>query len=67
MDESTNVFGEVLETCSDDPTTGFFRDRQALPRVLVDHGEDAKCRELRHLQHPLNVAHRQFASYAVIG
>ena len=26
MDESVNVFGEVLETCCDNPTTGFFRD-----------------------------------------
>ena len=26
MDESLNVFGETLETCGDDPTTGFFRD-----------------------------------------
>jgi len=26
MDESVNVFGEAIETCSDSPTTGFFRD-----------------------------------------
>lgn len=26
IDESLNVFGEPLETCSDDPLTGFFRD-----------------------------------------
>jgi uncharacterized protein (DUF2237 family) len=26
MDESVNVFGEPLETCSADPLTGFFRD-----------------------------------------
>jgi uncharacterized protein (DUF2237 family) len=26
MDSSLNVFGDALETCSDDPTTGFFRD-----------------------------------------
>ena len=26
MDEAVNVFGEVIETCSDNPTTGFFRD-----------------------------------------
>ena len=26
MDESVNVFGEQLETCGDDPMTGFFRD-----------------------------------------
>ena len=26
MDESENVFGETLETCSDRPKTGFFRD-----------------------------------------
>ena len=26
MDESENVFGETLETCSDKPKTGFFRD-----------------------------------------
>ncbi len=26
MDESLNVFGERLETCGEDPVTGFFRD-----------------------------------------
>ena len=26
MDESVNVFGEPLETCSERPLTGFFRD-----------------------------------------
>lgn len=26
MDESVNVFDEPLETCSDNPKTGFFRD-----------------------------------------
>lgn len=26
MDRSLNVFGEALETCSDKPLTGFFRD-----------------------------------------
>jgi uncharacterized protein (DUF2237 family) len=26
MDPSRNVFGELLETCSEDPMTGFFRD-----------------------------------------
>ena len=26
MDDSVNVFGEAIETCSDSPTTGFFRD-----------------------------------------
>lgn len=26
MDESVNVFGEPLHSCSDDPLTGFFRD-----------------------------------------
>ena len=26
MDDSINVFGEALETCSEDPVTGFFRD-----------------------------------------
>ena len=26
MEPATNVFGEALETCSDDPLTGFFRD-----------------------------------------
>jgi hypothetical protein len=26
MDESLNVFGEALESCSDEPRTGFFRD-----------------------------------------
>ncbi len=26
MDDSLNVFGEKLETCGEDPMTGFFRD-----------------------------------------
>lgn len=26
MDDSVNVFDEPLETCGDEPTTGFFRD-----------------------------------------
>ncbi|MEP5765722.1 MAG: DUF2237 domain-containing protein [Halieaceae bacterium] len=26
VDESLNVFGEELESCSEDPMTGFFRD-----------------------------------------
>ena len=26
MDDSLNIFDEVLETCGDDPKTGFFRD-----------------------------------------
>ncbi len=26
IDKSVNVFGEALETCSDKPLTGFFRD-----------------------------------------
>ncbi len=26
MDESVNIFGEPLETCGEDPMTGFFRD-----------------------------------------
>ena len=26
MDDSLNVFGEPLESCSEDPVTGFFRD-----------------------------------------
>jgi uncharacterized protein (DUF2237 family) len=26
MDDSINVYGERLETCSDNPVTGFFRD-----------------------------------------
>lgn len=26
MDESLNVFDDVLESCSEDPATGFFRD-----------------------------------------
>jgi uncharacterized protein (DUF2237 family) len=26
MDESVNVFGEPLQTCSENPMTGFFRD-----------------------------------------
>ena len=26
MDDSTNVFGEVLEPCGQDPVTGFYRD-----------------------------------------
>ncbi len=26
MDDSVNVFGEPLETCGEDPVTGFYRD-----------------------------------------
>jgi uncharacterized protein (DUF2237 family) len=26
VDDSLNVFGETLESCSEDPVTGFFRD-----------------------------------------
>ena len=26
MDSARNVFGELIESCSDDPMTGFFRD-----------------------------------------
>ncbi len=26
MDDSLNVYGEVLKSCSEDPVTGFFRD-----------------------------------------
>ncbi|WP_417535228.1 DUF2237 family protein [Methylophaga sp.] len=26
IDESLNVFGEKLESCSEDPLTGFYRD-----------------------------------------
>ncbi len=26
IEESLNVFGELLESCSEDPVTGFFRD-----------------------------------------
>lgn len=26
MDESLNVYGEALQSCSEDPMTGFFRD-----------------------------------------
>ncbi|MFQ3201326.1 MAG: hypothetical protein ACI9SK_002058 [Zhongshania sp.] len=26
MDESINIFGEKLETCGEDPITGFYRD-----------------------------------------
>jgi len=26
MDDSLNVFGEVLESCGEDPVTGFYRD-----------------------------------------
>ena len=26
MDESVNVYGESLQSCGDDPVTGFFRD-----------------------------------------
>lgn len=44
MDESVNVFGEALETCSDHPLTGFFRDGCCNTSV-EDRGSHTVCIE----------------------
>ena len=45
MDESINVFGEVLESCSEDPVTGFFRDG-CCNTSDDDHGSHTVCIEV---------------------
>ena len=42
MDESVNVFGEPLETCGEDPVTGFFRDG-CCNTSDMDHGSHTVC------------------------
>jgi uncharacterized protein (DUF2237 family) len=44
IDESVNVFGEALETCSDNPLTGFFRDG-CCNTSTVDRGSHTICIE----------------------
>jgi len=45
MHESVNVFGEPLETCGEDPMTGFFRDGCCNTGSL-DAGSHTVCVEL---------------------
>lgn len=45
MDESVNVFGERLESCGDDPVTGFFRDG-CCNTSDQDRGSHTVCVEL---------------------
>jgi uncharacterized protein (DUF2237 family) len=45
IDESVNVFGESLETCGDDPVTGFFRDG-CCNTSDQDRGSHTVCVEL---------------------
>jgi uncharacterized protein (DUF2237 family) len=45
MDESVNVFGEALESCGNDPVTGFFRDGCCNTSDL-DRGSHTVCVEL---------------------
>jgi len=45
MDESLNLFGEALETCSNDPKTGFFRDG-CCNTSAQDGGSHTVCVEL---------------------
>ena len=45
MDESVNVFGEPLETCGEDPMTGFLRDGCCNTGPL-DAGSHTVCVEL---------------------
>ncbi|WP_218153329.1 DUF2237 family protein [Methylophaga sulfidovorans] len=42
MDESLNVFGEKLESCSEDPLTGFYRDG-CCNTSDVDYGQHTVC------------------------
>lgn len=44
MDESINVFGEVLEDCSGEPVTGFFRDNKC-NTCAQDVGSHTVCIE----------------------
>jgi hypothetical protein len=45
MDDSVNVFGEPLETCGEDPVTGFFRDGCCNTNAQ-DFGSHTVCVEL---------------------
>jgi uncharacterized protein (DUF2237 family) len=45
MAESVNVFGEALETCSENPMTGFFRDG-CCNTSAQDGGSHTVCVEL---------------------
>lgn len=45
IDESVNVFGEPLETCGEDPVTGFFRDGCCNTNAQ-DRGSHTVCVEL---------------------
>jgi len=45
MDESVNVFGERLESCGEDPMTGFFRDG-CCNTSDQDRGSHTVCVEL---------------------
>ena len=45
IDESINVFGEPLETCGEDPMTGFFRDGSC-NTCSQDVGSHTVCVEL---------------------
>ncbi len=45
MDDSVNVFGEPLETCGEDPVTGFFRDG-CCNTSAQDFGSHTVCVEL---------------------
>lgn len=42
IDESLNVFGEPLESCSTDPVTGFFRDG-CCNTSDADYGQHTVC------------------------
>jgi hypothetical protein len=42
IDESLNVFGEPLETCSNNPVTGFFRDG-CCNTSDADYGQHTVC------------------------
>ncbi|MFT6157042.1 MAG: hypothetical protein ACI9I4_001957, partial [Neolewinella sp.] len=45
MDESINVLGEPLLSCSEDPVTGFFRDGRC-NTCADDHGSHTVCIEV---------------------
>jgi len=45
MDESINVFGEKLETCGENPKTGFFRDGKC-NTCTEDAGSHTVCIEV---------------------
>jgi uncharacterized protein (DUF2237 family) len=45
MDESVNVFDEPLETCGEDPVTGFFRDG-CCNTSIHDQGSHTVCVEV---------------------